>query len=130
MDREPLEVEALSQALRLANAEVKELRDQCDDLRSMVSPLQRTGYGDSVKNSPKVPPPTGFHYTSSRKQSGLPPEIADLSEDEAKEALVVRAIYPTLSNRQLNEYSRSLCCPHCLYQRPVCPTHHPKTILY
>lgn len=71
-------VEELTQALRLANAEVEELRGQCNDLRSKV---QRT------ENHP------------SRLNPKLPPEIARMSEDEAKQTLAVRAIYPNSSNQ-------------------------------
>ena len=97
-------MEALTQALSLANAEVKALRDQCDDLRSTV---QRTRSGNPPKNFSKMTPPMPAP-TSSRKQSENFPEIAYMNEDEAKKTLAVRVIYPNLTSQLLNKYSVSI----------------------
>jgi hypothetical protein len=100
---EPLEAEALDRALRAANKEIVELRRQCDHLRSLASVQARTG--DRTLESPVLrpiynnPDPAQTTGTSTRSRllatsaavtnSNLPPDIAELTEQRAKEALVV-----------------------------------------
>jgi hypothetical protein len=93
-----MEMEALTRALRLANAEVVNLRRQCDNLRSLVhghasignsppdSPVLRPIYSNfpnsSVSSLDQLPNPTAIV---------VPPEVADLTENQARQALAVSA---------------------------------------
>lgn len=75
-------MEPLNQALKLANDEVRKLRQQCDEL------LARARMSD--KNVPQA-----------SKTSSVPAEIAMLTECEAKEALSVSTSVHNLADLPL-----------------------------
>lgn len=86
-------MEALTRALRLANAEMTELRRQCDDLRSMVrsqrSASDRSIHSPVLDDSPAVRGQNASAQPSTAMNPDLPREIANITADEARQALAV-----------------------------------------
>jgi hypothetical protein len=97
-------VEALTQALRLANEEVVSLRQQCDDLRSLTHGLHFTGNRplDSPIERPMQigSPASGISsldlphpVPSNTAAIDLPPEVENMTGDQARQTLAVRNMY-------------------------------------
>lgn len=100
-----MELEALTQALRLANSEVIELRRQCDDLRNIVSSQDHAG--NRLQNPTASRPPYNSYPNPGEERNissqiplnnPKPPaaanimysEVAAMSGEDAKQALTVR----------------------------------------
>ena len=87
-------MEALTQALRLANEEVDNLRRQCYDLRALTQGLRSTAAHSPVLrplyDGSEASDQADYHPGSSiPARIDIPPEIAELTGDEARQALAV-----------------------------------------